>query len=152
MNPAGRASRLPASAPPAAGDGAPISLARVQRLRDSLGRKDAALAELIALFLADLPARTAEIAAAVERADAPALALHAHALRSGAGNFGAARLDELCERLEQTGLRGALDEARAMLAELAPEAERVRHALLALKPKAAPTTSATLPPRPSGSR
>ncbi len=135
MSPANRASPSRQRASPASGSADSISLARIQRLRDSLGGKDTALAELIDLFLADLPWRTAAIAAAMERADAAAVALHAHALRSGAGNFGAARLDDICGRLEQAGSCGALDEARALLAELGREGERVRRALLALKSK-----------------
>jgi HPt (histidine-containing phosphotransfer) domain-containing protein len=148
MSRAGRASRPPAGSSPAGHHADPIGLTRIQRLRDSLSGKDAALAELVDLFLADLPLRTAAITAAVERAEAAALALNAHALRSGAGNFGAARLDDLCGRLEQTGLRGALGEARALLAELAPEGERVRRALLAVKSKlAANSPTASAPPK-----
>lgn len=138
MSPPDRASPPPAGGPAFDAAADSIGLSRIQRLRDSLDGKNAALAELIDLFLADLSLRTAAIAAALQRGDAAALALHAHALRGGAGNFGAARLDDLCERLERTGLSGVLDEARSILAGLGPEGERVRRALMAVKSKAGP--------------
>lgn len=131
MNPRNRNSLPPSKA--AGGDAAHVNLARIKRVRDSLGGGDAALAELIDLFLADLPRRLATITAAVESGDAAALALHAHALRGGAANFGAARLDDLCGRLEAMGRRGALDEAYTVLAQLLPATEPVRRALLAIK-------------------
>ena len=95
--------------------------------------KDALIDELIDLFVADLPKRLGAITHAVERADAPALALQAHALRGGAANFGASRLDELCAKLEEVGARGTLAEAPAMLDEVRRESARVRDALLTLK-------------------
>lgn len=102
-------------------------------MRDSLPGGNVALAELVDLFLADLPERLAAIRAATERADAPALALHAHALRSSAGNFGAEALDRICALLEQAGRDHATEKACATLVELADEAERVRRALLAVR-------------------
>ena len=110
-----------------------VSLVRIGRLRESMPGKDALIDELIDLFVGDLPSRLGAIAQAVERADAPALALQAHALRGGAANFGASRLDELCAKLEEVGARGTLAEAPAMLDEVRRESARVRDALLALK-------------------
>ena len=136
MNPPNHNS-LPAEDAAGGDDAAPVSLARIQRVRDSLKSGDAVLAELIDLFLADLRRRTAAIAAAIENADAAALALHAHALRGGAANFGAVRLDDLCGRLEDMGRRGAFDETRPALKQLRPASESVRHALLAIRSNAA---------------
>ena len=82
--------------------------------------------ELIDLFVADLPKRLGAIAHAVQRADAPALALQAHALRGGAANFGASRLDELCAKIEEAGVRGTFAETPAMLEEVTRESARVR--------------------------
>ncbi|MGH7914222.1 MAG: Hpt domain-containing protein [Candidatus Binataceae bacterium] len=110
-----------------------VSLARIDRLRNSMPGKDSLLDELIDLFVSDLPGRLSAITQAVELADAPALALQAHALRGGAANFGASRLDELCGKLEEIGVRGGSSEASAMLSELRRESARVRDALLALK-------------------
>ena len=110
-----------------------VSRARIDRLRNSMPGKDALIDELIDLFVADLPRRLGAITQAIERADAPALALQAHALRGGAANFGAGRLDELCGKLEEIGVRGTLAQAPAMLDALERESARVRDALAALK-------------------
>jgi len=110
-----------------------ISLARIDRLRNSMPGKESLIDELIDLFVCDLPKRLSAIAQAVEHADASALTLQAHALRGGAANFGASHLDELCGKLEEIGVRSALIEAPGMLDRLERESARVRDALLALK-------------------
>ncbi len=116
----------------ASGEGT-VSRARIDRLRNSMPGKDAFIDELIDLFVADLPKRLGAITLAVERADAPALALQAHALRGGAANFGASRFDELCGKLEEVGIGRVLAQAPAMLDEVSREGARVREALLTLK-------------------
>jgi HPt (histidine-containing phosphotransfer) domain-containing protein len=95
--------------------------------------KDALVDELISLFVADLPKRLGALTHAVERADAPALALQAHALRGGAATFGASRLVELCGKLEEAGARGTLARTPTMLDEVWRESALVRDALLTLK-------------------
>jgi HPt (histidine-containing phosphotransfer) domain-containing protein len=110
-----------------------VSRARIDRLRNSTPGNDALIDELIDLFVADLPKRLGAIAHAVERADAPALALQAHALRGGAANFGASRLDELCAKIEEAGVRGRFAETPAMLEEVTRESARVRDTLLTFK-------------------
>lgn len=118
----------------AAGDGAggqAISRARIDRLRASMPGRESVVEELIAAFLADLPRRLGAIAQAIGRGDGRALALNAHALRGGAANFGAARLDDLCGGLEEAGARGALESAPALLEEIERESGRVREALAA---------------------
>jgi len=129
-----------------------VSLIRIGRLRESMPGKDALIDELIDLFVSDLPARLSAITQAVERADAPALALQAHALRGGAANFGAGRLGALCGRLEESGARGVLEQAPSMLDEVRRESARVRDALLALKSQhRAALPDASAPSRPSRS-
>jgi HPt (histidine-containing phosphotransfer) domain-containing protein len=120
-----------------------VSFARIDRLRNLLPEKDSLLDELIDLFVADLPKRLNAITRALERADAKDVALQAHALRGSAANFGASRLDELCGRLEEIGMRGELAEAPAMLKELDLESAQVRDALLALKSKPLATPAGT---------
>jgi HPt (histidine-containing phosphotransfer) domain-containing protein len=110
-----------------------ISYARIDRLRNSMPGKDGLIDELIDLFVADLSRWLGAISHAIEQADAPALALQAYALRGGASNFGALRLDELCARLEEIGARGTLAEAPAMFDEVLRETLLVREALLVLK-------------------
>jgi HPt (histidine-containing phosphotransfer) domain-containing protein len=112
-----------------------VSLARIHRLRNSMPGNDSLLDELIDLFVSDLPKRLNAIAQAIERADAKAVALQAHALRGGAANFGASRLDQVCGRLEAIGVAAALAEAPPMLNELGRESAQVRDALLELKSK-----------------
>lgn len=126
----------------------PVSLARIDRLRNSMPGKDSLVGELIDLFVLDLPKRLNAITQAVDRADAPgklSLALQAHALRGSAAIFGASRLDELCGKLEEIGIRGAFAEALAMLDELRRESAQVRDALLALKSEH-PAAPACAPP------
>ncbi len=151
MNPANNNSRaISRDAPDAGTVGAitggesTVSLARIDRLRNSMPGKDSLLDELIDLFVSDLPKRLNAIAQAIERADASSkmnLALQAHALRGSAANFGASHLDELCGKLEEIGVDGTLAEAPAMLEELGRESARVRAALLALKSNIAPNPS-----------
>ena len=111
----------------------PVSFARIDRLRDSMRGKESLIDELIDLFVADLPRRLSAIAEAIEQADPSALALQAHALRGGAANFGADRLDELCSMLEEIGRRGPQAEASAIFSQLRAESARVRTALAALR-------------------
>jgi len=118
-----------------------VSLARIDRLRNLLPGKDSLLDELIDLFVSDLPKRLNAITEAIEHADAKALALQAHALRGSAANFGASRLDELCGKLEELGVDGALAGTPTMLNELGREGAQVRDALLALKSKPLATTA-----------
>ena len=98
-----------------AADAEVISRVRIDRLRRSMPGKKSVIGEMIDLFVADLPVWLGEICEAIDRADARGLALQAHALRGSAGNFGAARLDDLCGALEELGAGGALAGARAML-------------------------------------
>ncbi len=112
---------------------APVSFARIDRLRDWMRVKESLIDELIDLFAADLPKRLSAIAKAIEHPDPSALALQAHALRGGAANFGANRLDELCSMLEEIGRRGPHAEASAIFSQLRAESARVRDALLALR-------------------
>jgi HPt (histidine-containing phosphotransfer) domain-containing protein len=144
MNPANNNSRAwgPAPDPGTVGEGTAdectVSLARIDRLRNSMPGKDSLLDELIDLFVSDLPKRLNAITLAIVGADAPGkmnLALQAHALRGSAAIFGASRLDELCGKLEEIGVSGALAEAPAMLDKVGRESARVRDALLKLKSK-----------------
>lgn len=111
----------------------PVSFARIDRLRESMRGKESLIDELIELFAADLPKRLSAIAEAIQHADPSALALQAHALRGGAANFGADRLDELCSMLEEAGRRGTHAEASAIFSQLRAESARVRDALAALR-------------------
>ena len=137
MSPESRDSRGD-SAAGAAGNGAggeAISRARIERIRASMPDRRSLLDELIALFVADVPRRLGAMAQAIGRGDGAALALNAHALRGGAANFGAARLDDLCGELEGAGASGGLEAAPALLEAIERESARVRDALLAFQAK-----------------
>jgi CheY-like chemotaxis protein len=91
------------------------------------------LAKVEGLYRANAPTSAAAMAQAVRAADADALARAAHALKSMSFNIGAARVAELCGRLETSARSGALD------ADLALETAQALHATLqALTPGGAP--------------
>jgi HPt (histidine-containing phosphotransfer) domain-containing protein len=80
---------------------------------------DAALrAEIVEMFLEDCPARAAEIRAAVESQDAPALVSSAHALKGSAAYLSASIVRGCAAELENAGREQRLADARAMLAAL----------------------------------
>ena len=80
---------------------------------------DAALrAEIIQMFLEDCPVRAAEIRAAVEGKDAPALVSTAHALKGSAAYLSASIVLTCAAELERAGREERLADAPAMLASL----------------------------------
>jgi PAS domain S-box-containing protein len=79
------------------------------------------LARLVPVFVLAAPDRLADVRAAVEAGDAPALADAAHALRGSAANLGGARVAAVCARIETAARAGDLDAAPADLAELDAE-------------------------------
>lgn len=64
--------------------------------------------EMIDLFLQDFPKRLQLIFDAIARRDADALKAAAHSLKGSARNMGAARLADLCAKLEQLGRQGQM--------------------------------------------
>lgn len=104
------------------------------RAQRSAGEPDL-LSELIGLFIGDLGPRMAGLRAAISRRDAGAAARLAHALRGSCGNFGAARMAALCERLERQARSGSIGGAEPMVRQLQVESRRLRHALEAERRK-----------------
>ena len=79
--------------------------------------------EVIALFVADVPQRAADVLEALQASDSAALSHAAHALKGSASNVGAAALTDACFVLEQSCMQGrwpqnAGDQV-ALIAELA---------------------------------
>ena len=101
---------------------------RIERLRVSLGSA-AIVDDLIDLFIAELPQHVDAVCEAARDGDGEAIAFAAHRLRSGSGNFGARRLDTICEQLENLGHAGAIAEARAALDRLREETDLIIAAL-----------------------
>ena len=107
---------------------ATLDAAAVGALVDLLGGDRDALAELAAVFAAEVPDRIAEMRAAGAQSTDAALARRAgHTLKSNALTFGALELGASAHRVEIAGSVGDLDE----VARLVPEVES---AWLAVKP------------------
>ena len=87
------------------------------------------LRTLITLFLDETPRVQERMQAAFSRADAPALAEAAHALKGSSGNLGAGRMQQLCGELQTLGRANDLTTAGDRLARLGVEFALVRTAL-----------------------
>jgi len=73
----------------------------IQGLRELGGEEDPGLLlELVELYLADAPERTAEMEQALAASDWKLLERAAHTLKSASANIGALGLSELCKELE----------------------------------------------------
>jgi HPt (histidine-containing phosphotransfer) domain-containing protein len=123
--PAQRPDELPARA----GD-AGVDRAVLLGLREfqAPGEEDT-VARLIALFLRETPARLADIRAALESGDPPALERAAHALKGSAGTLGAYALRDLCAQLEDLADSGTVEGAAGVADALAAAFERARPVL-----------------------
>ncbi|CAN5209768.1 hypothetical protein BH24ACT10_BH24ACT10_01530 [soil metagenome] len=81
------------------------------------------LARLLPVFTLAAPERLADIRAAVQVGDAPALSAGAHLLRGSAANLGGIRVAAVCGRLEDAAvaveLSGVTDDLRLLEVELA---------------------------------
>lgn len=89
--------------------------------------------ELVDIFLADTPARIAEIGDGLKKQDSPGIMRAAHSIKGSAGNFGAGPLARVALAIEHAAKSADLAEASAHLAELETEYARVRAALEALR-------------------
>ncbi len=107
-----------------------IDVKVLQELRKMLGEDDPqTLAEVIESYLADMPALMQAIQAAVDRADARALCLSAHTLKSTSATIGAIAFSKLLLRLEEIGKASTTAEAISIVSELWAEYERVQEDL-----------------------
>ena len=79
--------------------------------------------EVIALFVADVPQRAADVLEALQASDSAALSHAAHALKGAASNVGATALTNACFSLEQSCMQGrwppTAGDQVALIAELA---------------------------------
>ncbi len=83
--------------------------------------------KVIDVYLADAPARLAQMHAAT---DADALRKAAHGMKSSSANVGAERLAALCKELEMIGRSGTIEGARPLLKSADQELLRVLQALM----------------------
>ena len=93
------------------------------------------LARLLADFLDDLPRRVQTIRAGLENRDFRAVHEAAHALKSSRGQFGAWRMQALCEKLESCPDDFLANDGGAMLGEVDLEASHLSAALQTEKPR-----------------
>jgi HPt (histidine-containing phosphotransfer) domain-containing protein len=102
----------------------------VAEMRQRLGDDDL-VAEVIELFLSDLPVRLAHIGAAVAARDVDAIRTAAHALKGAAGNLAATPIVECAKALERLADSGTITPALADVAwvRLQAEGDRLTAAL-----------------------
>jgi two-component system sensor histidine kinase/response regulator len=112
----------------------PDRLAELGQL-DSSGKRSALFGRLADGFLAGVPADLADLRAAVQRGDAPAVGRVAHRLKGAAGAVGSNGMVSLCEQLELLARAGALPPAGDLLWRLEQEFERVTSVLDAVVPR-----------------
>lgn len=107
-----------------------VDVTVLNRLRSAMGSSGAQLlVDLIDIFLEDAPKKVETIESAARIKDADALQDAAHPLKSSSASLGAKLFSELCQQLEEMGVRGELDGAEEGAEALAAEFERVEKAL-----------------------
>jgi CheY-like chemotaxis protein len=110
-----------------------LGMLRNLRTTQAAGEPDI-VAEVIALFLRDAPARVAAIRDGVALGDLDGAARTAHTLKGSAGHLGAKTLAALCARFEEKVRAGAPFNVTFAVSAIADELERVRAALAAEAP------------------
>ena len=108
----------------------PINPRALDAIRHLPGPNGAALVgKVIRAYLADTPARLAQMRAALDAGDAGALRKGAHGLKSSSANVGAETLAALCKELEIVGRSGNLGAAPPLLRDAEAQLVRVVAAL-----------------------
>ncbi len=107
-----------------------LGMLRKLRATQSAGEPDI-VAEVIALFLEDAPARLVAIQDAIARGDLTTAGRTAHTLKGSAGHLGAKTLAVLCARFEEKVRGGAPFNVGFAAGAIAEELDRVRSALTA---------------------
>lgn len=93
--------------------------------------------ELLTMFLASAAAQLEKIQTAINEMDGKAIHAGAHALKGGSANIGAARLAFLCQKLENAGEEGRIDDARRFMDDLRSEFQHVQTVLAAYQSRLA---------------
>jgi HPt (histidine-containing phosphotransfer) domain-containing protein len=102
----------------------------VQRLRQLTppGEPDV-LAEILTVFLAEVPKRIDMLRAAAAAGDARGVQRAAHSLKGSSGNIGARDLHDLCRRLDEDARAGQLERIQPLVAALDGEYRKVEAAI-----------------------
>ena len=90
------------------------------------------LAEVLQLFLEDVPRRIAKLRAACEAGDAVEVYKAAHSLKGSAGNIGAKPLLAVCRQLDDRGRAGDLTGSEHLVDALDAEFAKVEVAIRGL--------------------
>jgi len=90
------------------------------------------LAELINSFLSNAPRLRENLDQSISNGDAAGLRMAAHSLKSNATDFGATRLADLCQKLEDLGKAGQFDGAAGYIHQIRAEYTQVQAALESL--------------------
>lgn len=102
----------------------------LQDLQKMLGEDEPhAFAEVIESYIADMPKLMQAIQTAIDNADAEALRLSAHSLKSTSATIGAMTFSKLLKRIEEISKSGKTAEAAPILPELWAEYEKVQQDL-----------------------
>lgn len=83
------------------------------------------LAEILHLFVDEVPKKIRALQSAVQAGDAPLVARHAHSLKGSSGNIGAAALLDVSRRIDDLAKAGDLARVTPLLATLTEEYHRV---------------------------
>ena len=87
------------------------------------------LAEVLELFLQDVPQRLARLRGAYDVRDAVEMYKTAHSLKGSAGNIGADALFEVCRQLDDKSRAGDLTDVKPLIDALDAEFKRVEVAI-----------------------
>jgi HPt (histidine-containing phosphotransfer) domain-containing protein len=87
------------------------------------------VAEILDLFLTDVPTRLVRLQHAIDDRSLDLVLHEAHGLKGSALGVGASRLANLCAAIEHDAREGHLDRATARSSELEPQFAEVRTAL-----------------------
>ena len=110
----------------AAGDGRGLLDEAVVAELESLGGDE--LSDLLALYGEQAAGQMSELAAAIDRGEAPAVALTAHRLQGGSGSVGAAQTARIGRELETAAKAGDLSDADELLGLLRSALEETKTA------------------------
>jgi PAS domain S-box-containing protein len=100
--------------------------------RSQIPGGDEGVTEMAQLLLEQCPTMMTEIEEALQAGDAKRVQRGAHTLKGSADVFGAMRLVDVAQRIEQMGERGELDDARRTIPELEKHVSQLQSALAAI--------------------
>ena len=110
-----------------------IDMRSISQLAEGEELGDQFIANIIDVFLADLSERVLSIGLQMKQGDRAGVAATAHAIKGSCGHFGAVRLVELSDDLEDRARREPAADIEFAILTMVAETERVRAALEAYR-------------------